>query len=1441
VTCDGRVDINDLAEIGRHWSAAGLDRPTSVPAPSALPLSSSLALSPSSLSAPAGSQVTLEVVLDSSAPIRGAQFGLAFDPHIVQVDSVQLSQSFASWAAAHGTTVNQLPGWSIDNTGGTVAVSALMLGGGSGQAAWPTGALPLATVILHGLNGASADATTVRVTGAALVADDPNGGSSLMGAPQKLGAAQLRIEPPAAAPRLAAAAVQAAAAPNPVQVSLTPGTNQVNMGDSFTIDVGINIDQVTQGFQFGLAFDSTVVHVVSVTQGTFYSDFANANPPAFIFSQPWTIDNNAGVASAGALAIINGPPTGGPSGSGVVAHVLLSAVGNGQTTLQLQNVAVTVLNANGQPVHAVFQTTDAQIQVGPNAGPSHTPTSSPTSTPTPTQSPTPTSTTTPTVTPTPTITPTITPTLVGTPFATVLFSPALAPNKFDPGDEDTISIGVNTNQVVSGLHFGLSVSNPAALQVESVEPGAYFQDWLTGLPSTTTPAPSVGVTQWTIHNDTGVVDVGGLDALNPPAAGPAGPTGRGFPVNVKLKGLANASGVTLSITNLSIVGSDHQTLQNVSVADPIAFTIGAPTSTPTATPTPTLSPTPVNVGTLSVVSNSFQQVVGDTFDVKLNLNLSGPGGSSNSFSKGINFSVQFDPAVVDFVQAVPGPFYQDWVTQHPGDPHNPASVSKTPPFAVVSGTPGKTTIGGFEVIGDNTPDAGPTGSGVVASIRFKVKALGQFTLGIGNVAVNYALPGGGGNLNLPPGTASYQPATISITAGATNTPTPGTQTPTATTTRTPTSTVTPTVTVTPTLTPSPTFTLGVPATATQFVAANPPTATVTATLGSSSSNVGVSPTTQTVNVGDTVHVDLAIHTDVKARGVQFGIKFDPSILQVVPVDASLDASQQVALDEQSSPFFDDFANSSQGIVSISPPFNFDNQGGTIALGSITVLSVDSNSQSQTGSTTGASGDGVLAHLIFKAKAPGTSPITFDSHLGGIQAVVLNGIDFDGKSKPVAGVTTTGGEVVVVGAGTPIATTTTTLTTTATPGTATATPSPPSGVATSTPIPSGAGGAVNLQSTGANAGLPNSPGGASVNQSSAQQLRSGSSPSGQTAGSGAAPSAAGPSAPGGGGAAAAASSAQQRAGTGPQTSGGPQAIAPGDTTGVGDAANPAGDVTNAAPGTGPSGPVSVAGAGAARPGAAVGGGGNLPLANGTLAGQLLATIELTSVIDERGIAHQPITYSDPGHRFNLLIPAGTTALDSDHRPLRSVAVYQLDDHPVVPDDQSLVGSVVEFEPSGATFDPPIRVSVGYEATSLPDGYSDADVGLAYFDGSKNNWVILDGVAEPSTAMASASVAHFSSFGVLTRPPDEINWARVAGILAIEMGLALAAYVYIVRRRDALPPRVAAILFGSSADADEGDPADPADSGTPVAAALPPPPAASTRQPEFRDDPSQVEAT
>ena len=147
------------------------------------------------------------------------------------------------------------------------------------------------------------------------------------------------------------------------------------------------------------------------------------------------------------------------------------------------------------------------------------------------------------------------------------------------------------------------------------------------------------------------------------------------------------------------------------------------------------------------------------------------------------------------------------------------------------------------------------------------------------------------------------------------------------------------------------------------------------------------------------------------------------------------------------------------------------------------------------------------------------------------------------------------------------------------------------------------------------------------------------------------------------------------------------------------------------------------------------------------------LDLSNLVDIYGRTTRPIELNCTGCEFNLVIPAGTLMLDANGNPLAEIC-FELLSTPPVPEGWSMVGRAIEFEPSGATFDPALTMTINYNPANVPEGASESDIVLAYYDGAK--WVHLGTTVNAAADTATASISHFTPFALLVElppPPPE----------------------------------------------------------------------------------------
>jgi hypothetical protein len=1442
VNADGVVNVNDLVAVSNHFLQFRPGTPVPTPTPHTAS-TVNLDFQPASVKLNVGDTTTANVQLTTNQVTRGLQFGLSFDPSVVQVVSVDEGTFYSSWASANGASTTVFPAWAIHNPIGGVDAGGLFVLGGPSTGG-PVGTGVAASVTLRAIHDGT---STLHLVNAAV------SGLSSSGVPQdiqgatfgdgviQVGAAgptstaaptnavtPVPTSPPTAAPSPAtpapmptpSPAATLPPAPTPILTLISTSTPATTDGTLFmqldpsppAADGSVKIDVLmtlnpgleSRGMEFGLTFDSTIVHVTRVDLGPFYSDWATSHGGSATVFPHFAADNVRGVVQKGAIFLQT--PAGSPfefngvSGTGTVAVLTVLGVAPGQTTLRLSGADVSVQQpGRTDPILGALTPTPLQMQiVGAGSTPTSMPTVAvPTFTPTPAapvSTPTPSITApaavsgTPIVTFTPSTTPTPTGTAsppgTGTPTASVTASvtvgrsptvplPTATPTvpgvvstvtslsinpptiNLTPGATVTVSLDLSTDKTTRGSQFGLAF-NPQIIQVQSVDEGTFYSNWA----STHSGASTTVFPAWAIDNTAGTVSVGNVLITGGPPTG--GPTGSGTFATITLKALGSGTS-PLTLVNPDVSGLDQAgiptSIQGLIVNNgqivvgaqagpsPSPSPGGSPTRGPTTIPsteTPTATATATGTAVPGDGALSFDQPSGTvtvsasatyTVNVKVALN-------SGVKSSGMQFALTYDATKINVTKVDVGSLYNDWANAH-------GFIATIPQRFTPDNTNGRTSVGAIALASNtvNNPNQhdGASGSGVAAVITFKAIATGTAALGFVTTPaeapqVSFIQAG-----LADPGLAPLTPSTGQITISTATTPSPSITT-------TPTFTLTPTITLTPSVTPTLTMTPGSPP-PTSDPSKQTPVAALTDTptagpISSSNTSLSISPATKNVQVGDSFTVDVAVSVDRLSRGAQFGLTFDQTVVEVDSVDEGT--------------FYQDWAHANGKDTIIFPNWTPDNSSGTVSAGSVLVTSGGSASSSQD-ENSGAQGNGVVATISLKALANGTSTLTLTN-------AVVSGLDDRGGAKVIQGTAINGGQIIVgQTTGTPTVTVTGTTTPTTTAAQATATQA----ALTTSSIAASASGGVSPLSNSAST----TSSGASTSAGVRPVTSSGGASSGTSAN-----------------AATTASGGAQSTG-GAQSAGGPSAVRPGavpvpgaalpgasvtgqsDTSGVEAVTNPDGSVTVSGVQTAPGGASANSAAGRSGASQQSGPGGS---SQGVAAG-LIATIDLSSAIDDRGVVQREVLYSDPGGTFNLLIPVNTIALDKDHKPLREINVELLDNHPVVPDDRALLGQALEFSPSGASFNPPIRISLGYDSNDLPDGFSGSDLDLDYFDSNQAAWVTLNGSAEPATRSVSASTAHFTSFGVITRNPPATNWLLIAGILALELGVGVAGFVIVVRRR------------------------------------------------------------
>lgn len=558
-------------------------------------------------------------------------------------------------------------------------------------------------------------------------------------------------------------------------VCVQPPSQVAETGGQFTAD--IVVDQVTNlgAYEFTLVFDPAVISYVGVSNGAFLGSTGRSVSCLGPYPQ---------AGSVRLACVTLGAEPGGPSGTGVLARARFSALAEGTSALDLTKVILA--DVPGTPLPHTDLDGEVTVIVGP------TPTPCPGGIcPTPTPTPVPTS------TPTPSLGPTVV--RIDPPSQTRLANSVVA-----------VAVAVDSVTDLGAYEFTLAW-DPVVLDLVSVSNGPFLGS-------------------------------SGRDVFCPPSIVGVNTVQFGCVTSGSSLGGANGSGVLSVLVFLaSKPGISPLDLFDVALANPRGVGIStavedgavtvtlAPTPTPTpcpggVCPTPTITPTRTATATPTAtpLPVSCASEPGATVCVQPPSLFVSPGTNFNidlvvdevSNLGAYQFTLVFDPNIIALTGASNGPFL--------------GSTGRT---VMCNGpTPG---VGSVHLVCSTLGalPAGPTGSGVLATVRFLALAEGSSPLDLQDVILanvsGRAIP------------ITEQNGMVTVSSGPTPTPLP---------------TATPTNTATPGASPTPGGTL-----------------------------VRVDPSSQAVPAGSDFTLDIRVENVENLGSYEWLLAFDPTVLEFVSV------------------------------------------------------------------------------------------------------------------------------------------------------------------------------------------------------------------------------------------------------------------------------------------------------------------------------------------------------------------------------------------------------------------------------------------------------------------------------------------------------------------------------------------------------------------------------
>jgi len=160
----------------------------------------------------------------------------------------------------------------------------------------------------------------------------------------------------------------------------------------------------------------------------------------------------------------------------------------------------------------------------------------------------------------------------------------------------------------------------------------------------------------------------------------------------------------------------------------------------------------------------------------------------------------------------------------------------------------------------------------------------------------------------------------------------------------------------------------------------------------------------------------------------------------------------------------------------------------------------------------------------------------------------------------------------------------------------------------------------------------------------------------------------------------------------------------------------------------------------------GGGGGGPISTSTPVNLVNLRSSNALIIGPNGAVKNSVTLVSEDGSFTFDIPAGTTLQYSTGSKLTNISVSGVTSKPSPPPGGAIVFAY-NFEPDGATFNPPLTLTIRYDPASLPAGTNEKELYVAWWDGSR--WQAIGGVVYAVSKTVSVQVSHFTQYALLSK--------------------------------------------------------------------------------------------
>jgi hypothetical protein len=169
---------------------------------------------------------------------------------------------------------------------------------------------------------------------------------------------------------------------------------------------------------------------------------------------------------------------------------------------------------------------------------------------------------------------------------------------------------------------------------------------------------------------------------------------------------------------------------------------------------------------------------------------------------------------------------------------------------------------------------------------------------------------------------------------------------------------------------------------------------------------------------------------------------------------------------------------------------------------------------------------------------------------------------------------------------------------------------------------------------------------------------------------------------------------------------------------------------------------------------------------------------TVTINDDGLCQGTASVTSTDKNIGIIIPNGTTVLTRDNTASVQITITPDPNPPSPPVAFNLVGVPYNCLPSGTTFSPPITLVWHYDKAELATGTEETKLQVCLFNEASGQWETVPGVVDTVNKTISATISHFTIYGVIAPAAVTMKPALVQSTTSKYLWIGIVIFLIVV---------------------------------------------------------------